>query len=173
MELPSRKPNRLKDFDYSSPGAYFVTICTQNKRHLFSHVVVGAIHESPALRLTEYGKIVEQMIRQTADRFVFSTIQYVIMPNHVHLLVSIEQNAKGRAIRESPLPPRSTISKAIGYFKMQVSKEIHKLCPSESVWQRSFHDRVVRGEAEYAKLWNYIETNPARWREDCFYTENG
>ena len=68
MEFPVRKSARLKEFDYSTPGAYFVTICTHNKKCLFSHIV-GAIHESPENKLTPYGEIVEQIIKILPDRF--------------------------------------------------------------------------------------------------------
>ncbi len=100
MELPKRKPTRLKDYDYSSEGAYFITICSHNKQCIFSQVV-GAIHESPEIVLNENGKIINDIIRKLNDRFNIIVDKYVIMPNHIHLIVVIEESK--RAIRESPL----------------------------------------------------------------------
>jgi REP element-mobilizing transposase RayT len=107
MKQPKRKPTRLKDFDYSTPGAYFITMCTHNRKCLFSRIV-GAIHESPENKLTQYGEIAEQVIKLLPDRFDVSIPKYVIMPNHVHLIIEIS-NFEERAIRESPLQQRKII----------------------------------------------------------------
>lgn len=101
MELPKRKPTRLKDYDYSTPGAYFVTICTHNRRCLFSNIV-GAIHESPENKLTSYGEIVKDIIERLPERFDIEIPKYIIMPNHIHLIAVIKCCDK-RAILESPL----------------------------------------------------------------------
>ncbi|MBQ8868258.1 MAG: transposase [Oscillospiraceae bacterium] len=166
MDLPKRKPTRLKDYDYSSEGAYFITICAHNKQCIFSSVV-GAIHESPESVLNENGKVVDDIIKKLNDRFDIIIDKYVIMPNHIHLIVVIDENP--RAIRESPLQKRSLISKAMGYLKMNASKQIHKTIHNQKVWQRSFHDHVIRDERDYLKIWNYIDSNPAKWNEDCFF----
>ncbi len=166
MDLPKRKPTRLKDYDYSSEGAYFITICAHNKQCIFSSVV-GAIHESPESVLNENGKVVYDIIQKLNDRFDIIIDKYVIMPNHIHLIVVIEESK--RAIRESPLQKRSLVSKAMGYLKMNASKQIHKTNHNQKVWQRLFHDHVIRDECDYLKIWNYIDTNPAKWNEDCFF----
>ena len=93
MELPKRKPMRLPDYDYSTPGAYFVTICTHDRRCILSRVTVGAIHESPAvsLHLTEIGQIVKEFIEMLPTRYPDLAVDhYVIMPNHIHLLLRID-----------------------------------------------------------------------------------
>ena len=116
MELPKRKALRLKSYDYSTPGVYFVTICTHRKECILSEIV-GAIHESPENKLTLYGKCVEDVINELSDRFGVETDKYVIMPNHVHLLISIKDSAK-RAIRESPLLcERSVLSNIVGNLR--------------------------------------------------------
>ena len=159
MQLHKRKNIRLKEFDYSSRGAYFITICTHDRKNLF----VGAIHESPELQLNPFGQIVDKYINQLNTRFDIKIDKYVIMPNHIHLIIVVEQ----RAIRESPL--RSTISKAVGYLKMNASRDIHNKGYTDTVWQRSFYDHVIRNEQDYQKIRNYIDTNPAKWQEDKYY----
>ena len=170
MDLPKRKRTRLLGYDYSQNGAYFITICTHEHKQILSKIRVGAIHESPELILTHYGKIVEQIIKSLPDRFDISVDKYVIMPNHIHLIISIF-NQQERAIHELPLHSRSTISNAIGYLKMNVSKEIHKTNCNKKVWQRSFHDHIIRNEHDYEEIWQYIDNNPLKWESDCFYCE--
>lgn len=84
-----------------------------------------------------------------------------------------------RAIRESPLQQedgapsqkrtRSLLDIAIGFLKMNSSKQIHMHCPNLIIWQRSYHDHIIRNENDYREIWNYIDTNPVRWRDDCFF----
>ena len=167
MELTKRKSARLKGYNYSTPGAYFITICTHNRKNLFSNIV-GAIHESPENKLTQYGEFAEQVIKILPDRFNVSIPKYVIMPNHIHLIVEIYEDEKW-AIHESPLRQhRSVIDKMVGFLKMNVSKKIHKTS-NEKIWERSYHDHIIRGEKDYQKIWEYIDTNTIRWKEDCFY----
>ena len=164
MNLPNRKSTRLKGYDYSSEGAYFVTVCTHNRNNIFSDTIVGAIHESPEMLLNSNGLIVEKYINKLNERFDLKVDKYVIMPNHIHLILINE-----RAIRESPLQTRSLISKAIGYLKMNVSRDIHIKGNEDTVWQRSFHDHIIRGRNDYLEIWNYIDTNPQKWVQDCYY----
>ena len=169
-ELPQRKRLRLKNFDYSTPGAYFVTVCTHNRKCTLSRVV-GAIHESPEIQLTEYGKIVDRLINTIPQQSLATIDRYVIMPNHIHLVIMISDSDELRAIRESPLRGRSIISKTIGYIKMNASKEIHNRYGNEMVWQRGFHDHIIRNRNDYEKISKYIYENPIIWQYDCFYTE--
>ena len=167
MNLPKRKSTRLKGYDYSTPGTYFVTICTHNRKCLFSNIA-GSIHESPKNKLTQYGEIVKQIVEILPDRFNVSIPKYIIMPHHVHLIIEIN-NDETRAIRESPLQyHRSVIDKIVGFLKMNVSKKIHHT-DNEKIWQRSYHDHIIRGEKDYQKIWDYIEKNPLKWEWDCFY----
>ena len=168
MELPKRKGPRLRGYDYSTKGAYFITICTHNRQNLFSRIV-GAIHESPAAQLTPSGRIVDSYISDLEKRYGIVVDKYVIMPNHIHLILIIDD----RAIRESPLQRRSVISNAIGYLKMNASRDIHKNGYVGEIWQRSYHDHIIRGEKDYLKIWEYIENNPKQWEMDCFYVEEG
>ena len=98
MDLPKRKPSRLPDFDYAAPGAYFVTVCTQDKRRILSDVVVGdGVLDVPRVCLTTKGKIVEETLREIIAHYTWLTVEkYVIMPNHIHLLLQIDEDGTSR-----------------------------------------------------------------------------
>ena len=149
MELPKRKSPRIPKYDYSSPNYYFITICTQGKKGIFGC----------ADALTVLGKVVDRHIRNIPGYYRNVMIdKYVIMPNHVHLILVLHEGEKNP---EVPL--------IIGQFKRGVTKEIHRMEPDLIVWQRSFHDHVIRNQLEYEKIWMYIENNPVKWEEDCFF----
>ncbi len=168
--FPDRKPLRLSEYDYSTAGAYFITFCTHNREHTLSRTV-GAIHESPALQLTEYGRIVDGIIGTLPPHLHAAVDRYVIMPNHIHLILVITQEDMRRAIRESPLQGRSVISKTVGYIKMNASKAIRARFGAVDVWQRGYHDHVIRNMADYEAIAAYIGENPIRWESDRLYTD--
>ena len=174
MELPKRKTLRLPEYDYSSPGAYFLTICTHDRRCILSRITVGALHEAPAvsLHVTEIGQIVKELIEILPSRYPELAVEhYVIMPNHIHLLLRIDAE---RALREAPLlagESRSLLAKAIGFLKMNSSKQTHQKHPKLELWQRSFYEHVIRNERDYREIWEYIDANPARWAEDRYYEQ--
>ena len=137
---------------------------------LFSNIV-GAIHELPENKLTQYGEIVKQIIEILPDRFNVSIPKYVIMPNHIHMIIEIKNDTEKRAIRESPLQyNRSVIDKLAGFLKMNVSKKMHNTYNGK-MWQRPYHDHIIRDEKDYNEIWQYIDTNVHRWEKDCFYTK--
>lgn len=179
---PVRKNNRLKNWDYSSEGAYFITICSHNHKNLFSRISVGAIHESPAdyraflyeyadANLTAFGKIIQKTINKIPSRFGVKITDFIIMPNHIHLVIWVKNCSDERAIRESPLPKRKLISEIVGYLKMNSSKEIHKISDIEKIWQRNYHDHIIRNDEDYCRIAEYIFNNPGKWEEDCFYKQ--
>ena len=168
--LPVRKNLRLREFDYSTPGAYFITFCTHGRRNTLSRIV-GTIPESTESRLTACGVIVDAVIQSIPEHLNITIDQYVIMPNHVHLIVMITETDALRAIRESPLQGRSIVSKAVGYIKMNASKGIRQQYGDVSVWQRGYHDHVIRNREDYEMIAKYIHENPIRWRVDKFYIE--
>ena len=169
-ELPVRKPLRMSHYDYNTPGAYFLTFCTHNRKCLLSRIV-GAIHESPEPQLTVCGKIVDTIIRNIPSHLHITIDRYVIMPNHEHLIAVITEEDVLREIRESPLQSRSIMSKLVGYIKMNASKAIREHYGDISVWQRGYHDHVIRNQEDYTALAEYIQTNPLRWELDQLYSK--
>ena len=159
-DKPTRKPYRLREFDYSSPGAYFITICTKNKEHLFWSKNVGASIARPQKpELSPWGRVVEEAICEIPARYpAISLDNYAVMPNHIHLLLRISADAGGRAM----LAP--TVSTVVQQMKGAVSKKLG--C---SVWQKLFNDHVIRSQRDYDEIWNYIEYNPLKWENDCYY----
>ena len=156
MELPKRKQNRLTEYDYSTPNAYFITICTRERKNLF-WIDAGARVECPTcVPLTELGRIVRQSIDEISNHYPAISVEHaVIMPNHIHLLLQIHADADGRPMAAP------TISTVVNQTKGSISKKA-----GFSVWQKGFHDHVIRGEQDYRDVWNYIEGNPAGWAED-------
>ena len=120
---------------------------------------VGAIQESPVSQLTTCGVIVDAVIQSIPEHLHVTIDRYVIMPNHVHLIVVIAESDVLRAIRESPLQGRSIVSKAVGYIKMNASKVIRQQYGDVSVWQRGYHDHVIRNRDDYGKWINSIQKN--------------
>ena len=174
MDLPRRKPTRLSGYDYSIPGAYFITICTHERRCILSEIVVGdGVLDVPQVKLSDHGRIVEETLREIAEHYTWLTIDnYVIMPNHIHLLLSITEAGTSR----TPSPTDKTdslwkIPASNASLPMLIStfkRFTNRKCSSQ-LWQRSYHDHIISGENDYREIWNYIESNPARWSEDCFY----
>lgn len=153
MELPRRKANRLLRYDYKNPGCYFVTICTMEKRKMF--------WESEQLMdgrpvLSEAGAIAENCIREIPQHYPRIRVeQYNVMPNHVHIILRIEEG--------NTVP----LSKIVGQMKQAVS---HAL--GHGIWQKSYHDHVIRCEKDYMKIWNYVAYNHLKWKEDCFCSDS-
>ena len=162
MEHTERKAIRLQEYDYSTPGAYFITICTKDRKGILSKIgIVGeGLCALPQPILTDIGKMVDQSIQYLNTHIPsFSVDKYVIMPNHIHLLVQIRGDSVLGGHRGPPL------HKIIGQFK---SYTTHRY--GMELWQRSYYDHIIRGEEDYRDVWQYIDGNPARWREDDLYT---
>ena len=173
MCMPDRKPLRLLRFDYNSPGYYFVTICTHEKRFFLGRCV-GARHDSPTIQLSPFGLIVDEVIRSIPYHFQTVTVdKYIIMPNHIHLVLIIaEPDKSSRASHASPLRNQSAYAKVVGYLKATASREIHRrINPYTLLWQRGSYDHIIRNEQDYQRIWTYIDTNPLNWEQDCYYSE--
>ena len=154
MELPSRKSPRIPGYDYSTEGYYFVTICTHEKKCIFWD----------GYELNQLGIISKKDLEMLETRYSRLRVdKYVVMPNHVHAVVIIGCDGK-----EGPLPDLSVV---MGQYKSGVSRKVHQIAPDIKIWQRSYHDHGIRSQAEYEKIWQYIETNPQRWKDDCFFEQ--
>ena len=104
MELPKRKPTRLKEYDYSTPGAYFITICTKDKKKILSEIVGDGIYDVPHIKLLPCGEIVDKYIQVMNERFEGAAVEkYIIMPNHIHLIIDIE-GENGGGMSQAPYP---------------------------------------------------------------------
>ena len=149
MPFYSRKATRIPNFDYSSYNYYFITICTHEKNCIFG----------TPLQLNSLGKIAEKHILQLSSYYQTVLVdKYVVMPNHIHMILVLNGD-------ENP-----SVTQIIGQFKRGITKEIRETNPQMQIWQRSFHDHVIRDQAGYEKIWLYIEGNPQNWKKDCFYT---
>ena len=147
--FPTRKPTRLQNYDYSQNGCYFVTVCVKNRKPILSTIVGGDDLGAPkTVRLKPFGKIAEKYIQSMETAYdTVKVDNYILMPNHLHLLISIDTYG---APRSSP----PTVSAIIAVFKRFVNQEI-----GENIWQRGFYDHIIRNETEYLRAWEYIEYN--------------
>lgn len=165
MEKPVRKVPRLKAYDYSKTGAYFITVCTKDRKNYFWDNVGAIIGRPPKEHLTQCGKIVDDAINHIPVKYPSIKLKaYVIMPDHIHLLLLIQADECGRPM----IAP--TVSRVVNQMKGYVTKQI-----GESIWQKSFYDHVIRNNDDYIECWRYIRDNPKRWvlkneknKEDCF-----
>lgn len=162
-EKPKRKPTRLKHYDYSRTGVYFLTICSLNKRCLFGRIRVGGgVLDAPCVELSEYGAAIEKRLEEMARVYEHISLEYyVIMPNHIHLLVALRD---GPSRTPAPTRANQTIPTFISTLKRMTNRD----CGC-TLWQRGYHDHVIRNDADLLRVWQYIDTNPARWAEDEYY----
>lgn len=155
--MESRKRPRLKGYDYHWAGWYFVTVCTPGKKNLLGSVVGADVLIGSKLLLSDLGQMVYDVIASMPN-----VDKYVIMPNHVHMILRIELNKNG-PMRTSA--PTHSLPQIIRYFKRSVTQAY-----GESIWQRSYHDHIIRNEADYLRIWEYVDTNPVKWSKDCCFT---
>ena len=163
-DFPKRKKNRLDNFDYSFPGAYFITICTKNRRQILSRLVGGDVLDAPkSVELLPCGKIADKYIKQLNDFYDNIKVdQYVIMPNHIHIMLFV----LGASRTSPPTKQHSSVPQFVSTFKRFCNKEYE-----ENIWQRGFHDHIIRSREDYEEHLRYIQDNPARWFYDELYSE--
>ena len=165
-----RRSIRLKEYDYSQPGTYFVTICTHRRECLLGKFGEGKIHLSTA------GLAVQSIWEKLPQRYCHTGIDiYRVMPNHFHGIITIDVGA----IHESPLRlpmlirsrRKMLLSKMVGYFKMNSAKKINQLraTPDQSVWQRNYYEHVIRNEFDFEDIREYIQNNPLKWLGDEYH----
>ena len=186
----NRKLNRLKNYNYSNEGLYFVTICIKNRHNLFGKI------ENNQMILNQYGKIIFQQWKWLFKRYEYvKQDEFVVMPNHVHgiLIIIPGRDVIGRDVigrdRSRPVPTNTntnkntntntnlrmqtnnlqkikSLSELIGAFKTTSSKKIHQIGMKNFQWQRSFHDRIIRDFDSLHNIRNYIQNNPKIWFRD-------
>jgi REP element-mobilizing transposase RayT len=171
-DIHHRRSIRLQGYDYSQNGAYFVTLCTQNRECLFGEIVNGE------MILNEQGKIVEQCWNDLSNHYDNIELDaYVIMPNHFHGIIFITDTVDNvdnvGAIHELPRQQqrrKMLLPKIIGRFKMNSAKQINQIrnTPGIPVWQRNYYEHIIRDEKSLENIRNYIINNPLQWYYDDY-----
>lgn len=186
-----RRSLRLKGYDYSQAGAYFVTVCAYEKECLFGEIEKGV------MRLNKYGEIVaSEWVRSAEVRLEIECGEFVVMPNHFHGIVHIVgvygntpisrdekkmassrnkgvlQYGKG-VLPYAPTSPSRNIGAMVRGFKGAASRRINEIrnTPGVPVWQRNYYEHVIRGDGDYNRIAEYVANNPQRWMEDSLHPE--
>ena len=169
-----RKAPRLDTWDYASPGLYFVTIVTQDRIHRFGYVRAGLrAGPAPHVVLSRAGEVIDFRLRQIELRFKdVSLDEYVIMPNHMHAIVRIHEHANAGPARR-PAPTRVALPDVMYWFKSITTNDYRRgvlrgsFAPyNKRLWQRSYHDHIIRDDEDLNRIRQYILDNPAKWDED-------
>jgi len=175
VECPQRKPQRLKGYDYSQNGAYFITICTANRSNILAEIVgfgipdepqenVGfGILDEPQVKMSDVGiKVCESLEFINKNSTSITIDKYVVMPNHVHIILFINNGSSGM-----PNPTNAIVPKTISSLKRFTNKSC-----GFSLWQSHYYDHVVRDEEDYLRICRYMDENPLKWQEDKYYLDN-
>lgn len=170
---PSRRSVRLKEFDYSQPGGYFITIVTINRESLFGSI------KGDQVNLSDLGRIVDYEWQRLEKRFRFIQLgAWVVMPNHFHGIIHIietesswrkvENGVHPAALEHFGSPVSGSIATIVRSFKSSVTQRYQWATQSSTpkVWQRGFYDHIIRSEEDYGNIHDYIVNNPIKWSED-------
>ena len=161
---PKRKKGRLTGYDYSANGSYYITVCTRDKQHILGHSVGAGVLDAPYVRLSKCGAMVRDTLLEMDAFYDDITIDhYVIMPNHVHFILSI--CGEGGPSR-TPAPTNARLPAFLSAWKRLTNKKA-----GFPIWQRGYYDHVIRNESDYLRIWQYMDENPVRWTEDEYYFE--
>lgn len=182
----NRRSMRLSGYDYTQPGAYFITLVTFRREHVFGEIVDGK------MRLTALGEIArDEWMRsnQVRQEIHLHEDEFVLMPNHLHGIVWItaaEMNNNppyaigangirpmdGVGARRAPLPQRvpRSLGTFVGSFKSAVTSRARKDMNLSEVWQRNYYDHIIRNERDFENIWLYIDDNPRKWEDDRFFS---
>ena len=151
--IPNRKQNRIEDHDYSSPGAYFITICVKDRIKIFWSARRGELCSPAKIPLSDIGILVDNEIQKLNSIYTAVTVdKYCIMPDHIHLILTIHSDKYGR----TQFAP--TISRVLKQFKGSITKQL-----GYSIWQKSFYDHGIRNRHDYDEIYKYIENNPLKY----------
>jgi REP element-mobilizing transposase RayT len=177
-ERHHRRSIRLHEYDYAQEGAYFVTICARNRKCLFGEVTDGE------MTMNAWGQIVyDEWVKSAEIRKEIQLDVFVVMPNHIHGIVVITRDEDGRkhdrvgATGRSPLrqpnnaprgPAKRSLGSFIAGFKPAVTKRINEIrgAPRAPIWQRNYHEHIIRNETSLNRIRQYIIENPLRWDTD-------
>ncbi len=193
MRLPERKLHRLKNYDYSSNGCYFITICTLHRECILSTVVGNAVPGVPpdcptaTVLPTEIGKMVIECWNKMSDVDEnVSTDRFCLMPNHIHGIIIIKNQPPALDFNDNSdiSENHRTFSGCLGQvaerrgrrslqdlvrgFKSVTTRGYNKMVSNchNGLWQKSYYDRIIRNADEYRKITEYIENNPQQWKTD-------
>lgn len=176
----------LQTWDYGSNAAYFITICSKNRKHYFGEIV------DKKMELNETGKLAYQFWIEIPVHFPFIELgNFVVMPNHMHGILIIDKNNTNVETGQCPVSTntnpdtnkidktpgqlrfqnqgKNTISSIVGSYKSVVSKHAHKI-HSGFAWQSRFHDHIIHDAKSFERIRHYIANNPANWKDDKFYS---
>lgn len=159
MEKPIRKLPRMRGFDYSQEAIYFVTICSHENKHIFGSVSKNG--DNNVFSPSRIGELVEENFFRLPERFPeFALIHFSLLPNHLHFLTMKMKTDQDIA---------KSLSELVGTFKSLSYRAVRNEMPGIRIWQKSFHDHIIRNEKDLQTHWLYIEGNLNRWNEDEFY----
>mgnify|MGYP001067715934 CR=1 FL=1 len=157
--LPQRKQLRLRDYDYSQAGQYFITICVKDRHNILCDVG-GAAYGDPQIPMTQTGKMVLHYLQNIGKVYENVILDCsIIMPNHIHCIIAL-QNDTGSPWAATP----TTIPVILNSFKTITSKKY-----GQTLWQRGYYEHIIRNEIELQRIRQYITENPAKWQEDMYF----
>lgn len=159
-----RRSIRLKNFDYTQPGAYFVTIVTHDRKCLFGDI------ENDCITHTLAGQCVLAIIGALPEHFSIQINNMVVMPNHVHILLTMLNKESDTPKSQTDLrkgSPAHSVSAIVQNLKANSSRHIHRIVNNQdSVWQRNYYEHIVRNQDDFDRIYTYIENNPLTWQKD-------
>ncbi|MBX9877698.1 MAG: transposase [Candidatus Obscuribacterales bacterium] len=148
--MKKRRSIRIPGFDYSQAGAYYITICTYNRTHLFGEI------DGPEIQLNELGQLVKTCLNNLSNDYPFVSLDdFVVMPNHLHGIVWLESNN----------PSKKPLSRILAAFKAKTTSHARTL-GHDQLWQRNFFEHVIRDEEDLFRIREYIATNAVSWSLD-------
>lgn len=171
--LPQRKNLRLKHYDYSQTGYYFVTICTEGKKHLWGSIIDGD------LKLNDAGNMVEKWYLELKNKYKNIELnEHIIMPNHVHFIIAIVGDDLRVTPQSSGTHAGVPLQSIIQWFKTMTTNEYIKGVKNreyppfeKQIWQRNYFEHIIRNDKELHEIREYIVNNPAKWDLDKYYME--
>jgi putative transposase len=186
----SRKSIRLPGYDYSTPGMYYVTICTQNREHWFGRVVCSPVNvgvdlcvdppiNNASVALSPIGKIADYYLKSIPNKFPNVRVdEHVVMPNHVHFVVEFMDATEGEGSTQRSTPT-ADVPGVIRWFKTVVHNEFFRIETANNtgyigkLWQRNYYEHIVRGMDDLERIRAYIRENPKNWSNDEQYSPGG